>query len=255
MAEEEYQFDPWSTTSGLPDQITVRIATAEAGYNAQIQDGKACVVTLTGTIIEGADEGHEEFDQSYTTGKGWEPGSKGAKLQREDGKPKPLNNQTAYAVLFTSLLKAAVEQKVDGELRKRGTPFDVRDLWEGLTVYMEREPYSFKDQETGQKVEKDRLVVRRIVAGVEGAGNGAQKATAAAPVKAEPTGEPDVASSTGDDLPVPLKAKLKKLARECESYREFAERAFEIDGVIDNPVAEAAIMDDGPGSIWAEVKG
>jgi hypothetical protein len=240
MSDDEYDFDPWETSSGLPDEITVKVTNPHFGYDAQLQDGKACAFFLEGQIVEGDGSG-SEFSQWYTVGRGFEPASKGARLAPEDGKRRKLNNQTNYALLFRSLREAAEKQGLMEEVRKRGNPFET-ELWQGLELYMEREEYTRTIN--GEQTEGSRLNVveiRKI-----GGRSGATAPTPAAPV----------ADSDGD-LGPKMRAELKRLASKVKgdggSHSQFAEQAFsDVNGVLDNAAAEEAVMATGDGSIWAE---
>src|SRR5436190_9664529 len=96
MPEEEYEFDPWETSTGLPDKITVRIEAPHFGFDAAIQNGTRCLFIPEGTIIAGTDS-PEPFNQFFTVGDGWEPAGKGgSRLVREDGRPKQINNNSNY---------------------------------------------------------------------------------------------------------------------------------------------------------------
>lgn len=264
MPEEEYEFDPWETSTGLPDKITVRIESPHFGFDAQIQNGTRCLFIPEGTIIAGTDT-PEPFNQFFTVGDGWEPAGKGgSRLVREDGRAKQINNNSNYGRFFTSLKKAAEAQDLIDALRKRGTPFDA-ETWDGLELYLERETYTFEDRETGKDREASRLNVMRIekmgdvkvkAKAAESDGADGDADTEKASVR---SGEPETAASSNgggpaDDLDPKTKAKLRALAREHTEHKAFVEAAFDVDGVLDNAVAEEAIMAQGEGSIWASTR-
>lgn len=251
MAQEEYDFDPWEVSSGLPDRITVRMDNPHFGTDAQINNGQTCLFIAEGTIVDGLEEGQSsDFNQFFTCGDGWEATSKGQRVVREDGKPRKFNENSNYGRFFRSLYNAAKEQGLEDELRKRGTPYDAA-TWQGLYTYLEREPYSFNDSKTGEKVERSRLVVRRIEKMGDAKitnGSGAGEVVERSSVRGN--GSTEVAATGLDDR---LVAKLRAVARQCESHPQFVEKAFSMDGVLDNADAEAAVMDEGDGSIWASV--
>lgn len=277
MAEEEaYSFDPWDTSTGLPDKITVRIENPHFGYNVESATPTRCLFICEGTIVAGTEDGASaEFNQWFSVGDGWEPGGKGgARLVREDGRPKQLNQNSNYGRFFTSLRKAAEVQELMDQLRKRGTPFDAA-TWLGLEVYLERESYTYEDRNDDNKTkEASRLNVVRIDkigdAKVASPGPSAETVESAASVSSTPATTPAepapvaAAATNGGvsavELDPKLKAKLKALAREVRTggseQKVFVERAFdEVDGVLDNAVAEEAIMANGDGSIWESVAG
>lgn len=254
--EEEYEFDPWETSSGFPDFVQVRIENPHFTYDAQIQDGTVCLFAPEGTILsgDGIDE-PTEFTQFYGCGPGWEPAGKGGtRIVREDGKARKFNNNVAYAHLFTSLKKAAEAQDMWDALRKKGTPFDA-SLWSNLTLDLERVALPEFEGKDGKMVKRNVLEVKTIVK----MGNTEGKAAKAKEeVDEKATVSSGESTSNGAaiaaELDPKLKAKLRALAREHDEHKAFVEKAFDIDGVLDNQVAEDAIMDQGEGSIWASVK-
>lgn len=244
MADAD-EFDPWATTSGLVDDIDITISDAYFGFNADYNNGETLVLTIEGTTD---DEDNKEYSGFYPCGGGWETTDKGKTASREDGKRKGFNKTSGYGLFFT----AAIEAGAGDVLRERGTPFEAA-VWPGLTFHMKRLKHNYG----GEIGEIERLLPVEFK-GVAGEG-GAKPAKAtgatkkAAPTKAEPEGEADEAgaASSNGELPVPLKAKLKKLARECETHDQFIERAYtEVDGVDGNTAAEEAVMD--PDGLYAE---
>lgn len=236
MSDDEYDFDPWETSSGLPDRITVKVSNPHFGFDAQLQDGKACAFFMEGTIVGGEGEG-DDFSQWFTVGRGWEAASKGQRLVPEDGKKRRLNNQANYAMLFKSLKDAAEKQDLVDAIRKRGNPFEA-ETWHDLELYLERE--EFTRTINNEKSEGSRLNVARIE----------KLPGASETVTREPVVREVVALSPK------VKVSLTKLAAKVKgdggSHSLFAEMAFsDVDGVLDDPAAEQAVMDTGDGSIWA----
>lgn len=262
MAEEEYEFDPWETSSGLPDFLQVRIENPHFGYDANIGNGQTTLFKPEGTVLsgDGIDE-PQPFEQFFGCGPGWEPAGKGGtRIVREDGKARKFNNNVAYAHLFTSLKKAAEAQDMMGELRKRGTTFDAA-TWQGLVLDLERTELPEFTGSDGKPVKRSVLLVKNIVK----MGDAKAKAPAEAPAAEETTDKATVSSGetatnggvAASELDPKLKAQLRKLARETREsgagHNAFVERAFEMDGVMDNAPAEQAIMESGDGSIWESV--
>lgn len=260
MADEQYEFDPWETSSGLPDFLQVRIDDPCFGTDAQIQDGQVCLFKPNGTILSG--DGIDEpspFEQFYGCGPGWEAQGKGGlRIVREDGKARKFNDNVAYAHLFTSLLKAAQDQDLVDKLRKRGTPFDAA-LWQGMVLDLERVQLPEFTGRDGEKVKRSVLCVKTIVkmgdAETKATDEGVVQETASVSsgeAKADTNG-----GTTAVELDAKLKAKIKAAAREVResggAHNAFVEKAFDIDGVLDNAVAESAVMAEGDGSIWASV--
>jgi hypothetical protein len=245
---EEYDFDPWSTSSGLPAFMQVRIDNPHFGYDAKVQDGQVCLFIPEGTTLsgDGIDE-PEPFNQFYGCGPGWEPADKnGTKVRREDGKMRPFNDNTAYAHLFTSLIAKANEQDMVEDIKQRGTPFEA-GLWANLTLDLKRvelEPFTGRD---GKEVKRNLLVVNKIVK-MGGRGDGEQvQQSASVSSDASETPTPAAAlNGAGNGLTPQIKARIKVLARTCKEQgvqqAQFVERAFELEGVLDNPDAEQYVM-------------
>lgn len=273
MAEEEtYEFDPWEASSGLPDFMQVRIENPHFATDAQVQNGQLCLFKPEGTVLsgDGIDE-PTQMDQYFSCGPGWEPAGKGGtRVVREDGKQRMFNNNTAYAHLFLSLRRCAKEQGMEDQLRKRGTPFDAA-TWAGLVLDLKREPIPDFTTGDGTLVTgKTRLVVSGIVKMGDTVGSASgetvdqtasvSSAPASAPAPetpaeaSAPVSTPVVTDNGAVELDPKIRAKLSVLARQCDERRQFIERGFMVEGVLDNPVAEDALQDEGPGSIWATVK-
>lgn len=259
MAEEEYDFDPWETSSGLPDFCQVRIENPHFGYNADINNGQTCLFIPEGTVLSG--DGIDEpvpFDQFFGCGPGWEPGGKGGtRVVREDGKARKFNNNVAYAHLFGTLKKVAAEAGVEDQLRKRGTPYDAA-LWQGLVLDLVREPIpDFTGQDGTLVTGRTRLVVKAIAKMGD-----ATTTTKTAPreeveEKASVSSSEPASSAASNGLDPKIKAKLKAAARSVKEaggeHKAFVEMALDIEGVLDNQAAEDAVMDQGEESIWSSV--
>jgi SAM-dependent methyltransferase len=163
---------------------------------------------------------------------------------REDGS----DSLDAECINWCTALLWIVPAKAGGTwklaLRDKGNPFGA-GLWEGLTLFFEREPYIFKDRETGKDVERSRLVVGKVV---DGLGSGASSAPAAQPTAEPAPSSPtaESASSNGDgELTPALRLALTKAAKAADSYNAFVEAAFAVPGVVDNAAAEQVVLDEG----------
>jgi hypothetical protein len=246
------EFDPWSFSSGLVDSYTGTVEDAYFGFDPQYMDGKRCVLKLE-IQAEDPDVGDAgKVIELYPCGDGWEPANKGAKLVREDGNMKPLNNQSGVALLVTS----GVEAGAGEELKKRGTPFDA-NIWKGLRAEWERKSFEFKSKD-GQQTYSRMLMAKYLGTGGSGGAAAPAAQAAPAPVKAEPdaAGTTPAAAATNGDLDAKTKAKLKVLAKQIKgaggNHDSFVERAFtEVDGVMDNKAAEDAVMDPSDAGIFA----
>jgi hypothetical protein len=264
MADEEtYDFDPWETSSGLPDKLRVRIENPHFTFNAEINDGNTCLFVPEGTVLsgDGIDE-PTEFNQFFGCGPGWEPqGKGGTRVVREDGKAKRFNNNVAYAHLFTSLLKQATAQGMDDALRKRGTPYEAA-MWQSMVLDLKRIDLPSFTGKDGNEVKRNVLVVENIVQMGDVKGNDSASASSATSAASEEvTASASVGQSTSaaesastNGLDPKVKAKLRAAARTATSHAQFVELAFDVEGVLDDPAAEQAVMDEGEGSIYATVK-
>lgn len=251
--DNDYEFDPWELGTGLPDKITVRIVDPHFGTDAQINDGQTTLFIPAGTIIAGTEDGSAvDFAQFYSCGDGWEASGKGgARLVREDGRARKINNSSNYGKWLKSLQEAAEKQGLTDELRKRGNPFEA-STFEGLEVFMERITQPTFIGRDGQPVSRDLLLVTEITGGMK---KDASSGTVEPDAEKATVKGADSNGDGGAELDPKIKAKLRALARDCTTHAEFMEQGFEIDGVLNNTVAEDAVAADGPGSIWAEVKG
>jgi len=242
VSDNESWDESWEFSSGLTDEITIRVTNPHFGYDSEFQDGQVPLFILEGNVIAGDPEG--EFSQWYTVGKGWEATQKGKLLSPEDNsKRKTLNRSTNYAHLLNSLREAAEKQGMADALRKRGSALSA-EMWDGLELYLEREEYT--NEIGGEKREGSRLLVRKIEKMP-----GAKESHRVRGTEPTTATEPPAVS----DLSPMLKAKLRKLAQTVKTsggtHSTFAEQAFsDVDGVLDNAVAEDAVMDTGAGSIW-----
>lgn len=240
------EYDPWATTSGLPDDIDITITDAYFGVNADYNNGETLVLTIEGTTD---DDDLPEYSGFYPCGNGWETTDKGKTASREDGKRKGFNKTSGYGLFFTHALEAGAEDV----LKARGTPFEA-EVWKGLTFHFKRLKHDYK----GDIGEVERLlpVEFKGEAGKGGAKPSAKASGKPAPKEVEPEGEADTTTSTsngaGEGLTVPMKAKLKMLAKKCDTHDAFIEAAYSDEslGIDGNTAAEEAVMD--PDGIYAE---
>lgn len=244
---DENEYDPWATTSGLIDDVTVTITDAYFTFDPQYNDGQTLLLKVQGTTD---DEENPEFDQFFPCGNGWETTDKGKSASREDGKKKGFNKNSGYGMFFTRAINAGAGEV----LRDRGTPMEA-DVWKGLTFHFKRETIDFG----GEIGKKDRILPDVFLPnGMGGASAPAAspKAAGGAVTKADPGPETPAAGNSGAsggklDIPVPLRAKLKVAARNAANHDAFIEAAYGIDGVDGNAAVEEAILD--PNGLYAEL--
>lgn len=250
MADEN-EYDPWATTSGLVDDVTVTITDAYFTFDPQYNDGQTLLLKVAGQTD---DEENPEFDQFFPCGNGWETTDKGKSASREDGKRKGFNKNSGYGMFFTRAIDAGAGEA----LKSRGTPMEA-EVWKGLTFHFKRESIDFG----GEIGKKDRILPDVFLP--EGIGGSAAKPvtkTTTPPAGASKVDKlPDDAPAGAGggsgaaagtlDLLVPLRAKLKKAARDAGSHDGFIEAAYGIEGVDGNAALEEAILD--PAGLYAEL--
>lgn len=242
----EDTFDEWSTSSGLIDDVDVTITNAVFTNPSDYMDGQVVVLLLEGQT---SDSDNPEFSQYYSCGNGWEAAERGASVRREDGKRKPFNKSSSYGIFFTR----AVELEGAGEVLKgKGTPFQA-GTWIGTKWHLNRTTI----QGSGEIKDREILLPTAFL-GVTGQSTAPANTGTTGPVST-PASEspPQDHVPTNGELSLPLKAKLKALARQCTTHEEFIEKAYtdsslEVNG---NAAAEQAVIETTPGSIWAEVHG
>lgn len=260
---DDSTFDPWATTTGLVDDVTVTITDAYFAFDPGYNDGQTLLLKILGNTD---DPENPEFDQFFPCGNGWETADKGATATREDGKKKGFNRNSGYGMFFMRAIQAGAGDV----LKSRGTPMEAA-VWKGLTFHMKRESIDFG----GEIGKKDRILPDQFFPeGIGGSAAGtpstatpagtrpgvaaAETAAPAGPRRADPGPEPAAGGATGAtggtlDLTVPMRAKLKVAARNAGSHDGFIEAAYAIEGVEGNPALEEALLD--PNGLYAELLG
>jgi hypothetical protein len=244
MSDEE--FDSWETGSGLIESIDRgTIKDAYVKYDDEYRDGEIPLVYFVIQSDDPEDGDGGEVETRYGTGPGWEVKDDGARIQREDGKNKKPNENTAYG----RLLKATVACAGD-TVRNRG---DAREMatWKGLTFKWGSQEKTFaglKDEDTGEPVKNTILIPVELLDAGKG-GKGSSKSSSKSSEKADDNG-----GGSSDELSMPLKIKLKALAKDHESWEQFAEAAFTDSdlNVEGNKAATAAVMDQTDSGIYAQ---
>ncbi|GIV04085.1 MAG: hypothetical protein KatS3mg015_2915 [Fimbriimonadales bacterium] len=233
----EHEFDPWAQTSGLIDDVDVTFVDCRFGTRSDYADGIP-LLFIADCRIEGED-GPEEQELIYPCGKGWESAERGELAVREDGRPRGFNKNSGYGMLIAHALDcgAPLKERSDeyGPMRA--------SIWNGLTFHMKRKTISFG----GEIGERERLLPVKFVG--EAGKSKAGKTRAAAKTSSD-----DADSSDG--LRGALKAKLLTAARTIiangGTHDDFVEEVWSL--VENNTAAEAAVLDSGPGSIWAQAQ-
>lgn len=265
------EFDPWELATGLPEKFKGVIQDSCFTFDSDYHDGDTCLLRLT-VLTDDTEIGEAgETTLLYSCGTGWEPESRGEGVRREDGKLKPFQKQSSVGQLIEATRGAMGSQ----DAKARGNPMKAK-YWRGLKFDWERKSYSgtFGDG----KREWTRMLPVKWLGEVGSSGaDGARQAAAArqapapssvpnrppeAPQTPQPAAEAPAAAEVPHPPPAPsggmssaLRLALLKAAKAAPDHDSFIEAAFGLDGVMDNPEVEAAIMANGPDSLYARAKG
>lgn len=266
------EFDPFALSTGLPDQLDITIEEAWFEFDPQYNDGQTLVFKITGMTND------EEFGEAgrgtlmYPCGAGWNVADRGAKAVREDGNErKGFNNGSGYGLFIDAAIGCDGAENV---LRSegRGDPRNA-GMWVGLSWHVDR-----KERDYGGDIGKrSRLLPTKFLGegGISGTPNKAtgpaKKATgpvkSAGPVKAAgpvkkaapaavqelPADEPTNTGAGGFAPGDALYDTLYAMALAAPDHDTFMEQAFSsVEGVNGNEEVEAAVMDNGPESMWAK---
>lgn len=278
MADE---FDPFATSTGLPDSLDVTVEEAWFEFDPEYNNGQTLLAKMTVMTND------EEFGDAgrgtlmYPCGEGWSAAERGAAAVRDDGNMKKgFNNSCGYAKFFLGAIECEGAEKVlrsegRGDPRKAG-------MWVGTSWHLDR-----KETDYGGDIGKRSRLIPTAFLGEGGSGGtkaaGATKATgpvkkaagpvakAGAPVQ-KATGPvkkaaPAAATEAVEELPAdegtvdipgefgpthPLYDTLYQMALAAPDHDTFMEQAFSsVEGVNGDEVVEAAVMSNGPDSMWA----
>lgn len=232
------EFDPFAFSSGLLDDVDVAIVSARFTTLSDYMDGTQ-LLWVAETIVNGED-GPEENELRYSVGKGFEAAEKGDLAVREDGKKKPFNKSSAYALFVSAALDAGapLRERADEHGPNRASLFD------GMIFHMVQVTTKYG----GDIGDISRLMPDKYL-GMKGEGKAQTKAAPAKAAKAE---------AANGEVPAKLKVALRKVAKEVIAaggdYDDYLVKAYEVDGVMDDPDAEAFMLDDSPEGVWAKAQ-
>lgn len=269
MADE---YDPFATSTGLPDKIDVEILESWFEFDPQYQDGQQLLIKFN---VRSNDEEWGEAGLGtlmYSTGAGWSAEERGAVAVRDDGNTtKGFNNSSAYALFFRDALDCDGAENV---LRSenRGDPRRAA-MWVGTSWHLDR-----KEKDYGGTIGKISRLLPTSFLGENGL-NGAGPAKATGAVKKAPT--PTKAAAPTAKGPGPAKAAgpvkkaaatttatetvefaeghplwdtLWSVAWEAADHESFVETAFStIAGVAGDKAVEDGVMASDDGSLWGKV--
>jgi len=234
MPDEE--FDPFAFGSGLQDDVDVAIVAGRFTTLSDYLDGTQ-LLWVADAIVDGED-GPETQEFRYSVGKGFEAAEKGGLAVREDGKKKPFNKSSIYARFVTAALDsgAPLRERADEHGPNRASLFD------GMVFHMSQTEYDF-----GGEIGKRSYLMPDKFLGMKGEDKEPAKTPAKA-AKAAANGEVPA------KVKVALRTAAKKVVEAGGDYDDYIVAGYEVDGVMDNPEAEAFMLDDSDAGVWAKAQ-
>jgi hypothetical protein len=233
MARED-----WETTTGFADDFDFVVTGARFGFIKEYMGGTVPLLIW---------EGHSPDDDSVTEvsfpiGSGWEVKDNGRRVQHESGKKKFVRNSIVGHLIRRVVDDLKVESILDG------SPTDAQ-VWVGLGFHMKREKIVYpglkKDDKDG--VETERLMPVAFLGTKE-----SSSARSSGPSTSSPAAHPGT-NATNGTTDSPLVKKLRLLAQKLERS-EFQMKALDMPEVMADDAVMAAVLDDGPGGLWATAR-
>lgn len=244
MSDEE--FDPFALSTGLADKFEGAITDPFFSFKPDYNNGETLLFQFDVNTGDSEIGDGGVVSLQYSCGNGWEAGNKGAIAQREDGKKKGFNQNSAMGQLIAAAMECAGD-----ELRARAKnikegPMSAA-LWDGLNFAWERK--DFHTSINNEDVKYNRMLPVKLL-------DGSAKAAPAssAPAKEAPAEEeaPTASNgSTGTGIDNGTLAKIKVRAKKAENHDEFMVLCY--DEIPDlSAEAEALITDEAQ---YAALKG
>lgn len=242
-------FDPFKMSEGLLDDVDVWIDEFRFEFNPDYNNGETLVaVAVISSEDDDVDSGTELM---FSCGNGWTTNDGGKTAEREDGKDKTFNKQSAMGMFATGAISVA-EEVMRGRYEADGTTPMMAAMYEGLGFHLEIEEVNYG----GEIGTRGRLVPTAFL-GEKGAkkASGAAKAPAAKKAaggaKPKAKGKPKPEAEAEGGLTDEVKGLLDAIADDCETHDEFMERAMsELDPDLIDAEVEAAIQNTDDGSLW-----
>jgi len=250
---EEFQFE-----SGLPDHIHVNTTDAIFGYDEESSQPDRLNLDITCRDVDTGDEHTFRYpvNKFITT-------DDGETCEHEENPDKRYNQQSAPALLVTSMLENGGQDVLVGRLNAGLTPRHAA-FFVNLDMMLDRE--SYESEINGEKVTWDRMLCSEFYGEVGGKAS-AKPATKAAAKKAAGTKKAagvkkaaakkaveEIPEEAGDEIDADTMAQMDAIADECETHDEFMERVInEVEGAGESDAILTAISEDEnvEGSIWA----
>lgn len=242
-------FDPFKMSEGLIDDVDVWIDEFRFEFNPDYNNGE----TLCGVAVVSSDDDEIETgtELMFSCGAGWTTNDQGKTAEREDGKEKTFNKQSAMGMFATGAITVA-EEVMRGRYEADGTTPMMAAMYEGLGFHLEIVEVNYG----GEIGVKGKLVPSAFLGekGAKPTGGTAKKAAAtkkaSGGAKPKAKGKAKAEASEGG-LTDEVKGLLDAIADDCETHDEFMERAMsELDPDLIDAEVEAAIQNTDDGSVW-----
>lgn len=242
-------FDPFKMSEGLIDDVDVWIDEFRFEFNPDYNNGE----TLCGVAVVSSDDDEVETgtELMFSCGAGWTTNDGGKTAEREDGKDKTFNKQSAMGMFATGAISVA-EEVMRGRYDADGTTPMMAAMYEGLGFHL-----SIVEVDYGGEIGKKGKLVPDAFLGEKGASKPAagtaKKAAASkkAAGGAKPKAKGKAAPAESGGLTDEVKTLLDAIADDCETHDEFMERAMsELDPDLIDAEVEAAIQNTDDGSLW-----
>lgn len=242
-------FDPFKMSEGLLDDVDVWIDEFRFEFNPDYNNGETLVAVAV--ISSDDDEVDSGTELMFSCGNGWTTNDGGKTAEREDGKDKTFNKQSAMGMFATGAISVA-EEVMRGRYEADGTTPMMAAMYEGLGFHLE-----IVEVDYGGEIGKRGKLVPSAFLGEKGKASGATKKAsggakkAAGATKAKAKGKPAAEAEAAGGLTDEVKGLLDAIADDCETHDEFMERAMsEIDPDLIDSEVEAAIQNTDDGSLW-----
>ncbi len=223
------EYDPYNTTSGLED-VDYTFKGVTFAFDAEYNEGQTLLLIVEDGTQTDEDDHVTEERKMFTVGDKWEPTSNGESCQHESGKPKNYQAKSGVGLLLDSIKDTPGIEVMQG----RGSPMDAA-TWEGLIFRLHNKQFSFKNSD-GEVIEYGRWIAMEFL----GEGKKKPKKRVTKKVAAK-TADDDGDGEGEGDIPKALSIKLNRLAKAAETYDDFLEKAFDVDGVDGNEEVEDAL--------------
>jgi hypothetical protein len=248
----------WGTeldeSSGLIDDFDFTIGGAGFKYDQAYGDGTALFLSLTGRTN---DPDQPETEVRLSTGSHWETKDGGKSIVRDDGKEQMPNKNSMLGKWMNRMINDFGLLEL---MESRGHPLSAAP-WVGLKIHVKREKAEYEGlDQKGPKPMPEKFL--GVVDGTTGAVAAEAAGVAAPAAAAAPTGETAAeamarlkAQAAGNGGGGSLKDQAIAIIKEAPDFASAQEKVLGLDGIAADDALLSTLLDDGPGSLWAEVRG